>query len=246
MKVEITTMELAELLNTVQGRHKVAQNPLGMSAEDLIERVADRVTEKIQAAIEANAAEEDADDDETLADRISDRLIEHVSFLIEETKRAAAAESVILDGSGLHPLPAGFAPYPVTVIPDEKQEGKAAATDEQPDVVTLGDAYEIEQTPDPNFSNKIIGKKDGMEALEDEPPRKVDSMPVWDESAGVYVVNGNGHIGRDLWKDKKYYEWFNDEIRRLRKEGRSARYIADRLKVRERSVLERLKDSKIE
>lgn len=78
------------------------------------------------------------------------------------------------------------------------------------------------------------------------PPEKTVSMPVWDESAGLYVVNNTGHIGRDLWKKQDYYAWFTDEIRRLIKDGKSPRYIADRLKVRERSVLERIQEAKIE
>lgn len=81
---------------------------------------------------------------------------------------------------------------------------------------------------------------------EDAPPEKTVSMPVWDESAGLYVVNNTGHIGRDLWKKQDYYAWFTDEIRRLIKDGKSPRYIADRLKVRERSVLERIQEAKIE
>lgn len=81
---------------------------------------------------------------------------------------------------------------------------------------------------------------------EDAPPQKTVSMPVWDESAGLYVVNNTGHIGRDLWKKQDYYAWFTDEIRRLIKDGKSPRYIADRLKVRERSVLERIQEAKIE
>lgn len=183
MKVEITTLELAELLNTVQGRHKVTQNPLGMSAEELIERVSDRVTEKIVAAIEANAAEE-PDDDEALADRILDRISE----LGEETKKAAAP----------------------------KEPDKLTAPQKEP------------------------------EAPEDEAPKEAISMPVWDESAGVYVVGGSGYIGRDLWKKEPYYEFFNSEIRQLLKDGKSPRYIADRLKVRERSVMERIRDAKID
>ena len=81
---------------------------------------------------------------------------------------------------------------------------------------------------------------------EDTPPEKTVSMPVWDESAGLYVVNNTGHIGRDLWKKQDYYAWFTDEIRRLIKDGKSPRYIADRLKVRERSVLERIQEARIE
>lgn len=237
MKVEITTLELAELLNTVQGRHKVTQNPLGMSAEELIEKVSDRVTEKIVAAIEANAAEE-PDDDEALADRILDRISE----LVEETKKAAAPkEPVVLDYSTLKPLPAGFALPPAE---DTTEEHEAAG--EQPDVVTLGDLYQSERAADPDYPNKLAAPPKEPEAPEDEAPKEVISMPVWDESAGVYVVRGSGYIGRDLWKKEPYYEFFNSEIRQLLKDGKSPRYIADRLKVRERSVMERIRDAKID
>lgn len=238
MKVEITTLELAELLNTVQGRHKVTQNPLGMSAEELIEKVSDRVTEKIVAAIEANTAEEEPTDDDALADRILD----HISELVEETKKAATPkEPVVLDYSTLKPLPAGFALPPAEGTTEEHE-----AEGEQPDVVTLGDLYESERTADPDYPNKLTAPPKEPEAPEDEAPKEVISIPVWDESAGVYVVRGSGYIGRDLWKKEPYYDFFNSEIRQLLKDGKSPRYIADRLKVRERSVMERIRDAKID
>ncbi len=237
MKVEITTLELADLLNTVQGRHKVAQNPLGMSAEELIEKVSDRVTEKIVAAIEANAAEEQEDDRDDIPALISTTVNESFAKLEENLAKLSAhmVSPSATDAEADH-----LAEADKMVAPPE--DGRAA--DETPDVVTLGDLYESERTADPDYPNEIVGKKEEPAAPE-EPAKKATSMPVWDESAGVYVVNGDGHIGRDLWKKEPYYEFFNGEIRRLLKDGKSPRYIADRLKVRELSVLGRIHDAKI-
>jgi hypothetical protein len=235
MKVEITTMELAELLNTIQGRHRVSQNPLGMSADELVEKVADRVMQKVQAAIEENQAEDEENDDEALACTLADHVAERVEALISETRRATpilladqAAVTQLLHTEGIDAEPAG-----------RPQEEHPEA--ELPE--TVGDLYESEKTQDPDYPNQIIAEKEGPEKVRE--PRTV-SMPVWDEEAGVYVVDNAGHVGRDLWNKDKYRGWFNEEIRQLRKDGKSPQYIADRIKVTAQAVKARMRNYKID
>ena len=242
MKVEITTMELAELLNTIQGRHRVSQNPLGMSADELVEKVADRVMQKVQAAIEENQAGDEENDDEALACTIADHVVERVEALISETRHAAEAtkpERILFapDHAAAAQLlhTASIDAEPVGRPQEERPEA------ERPE--TVGDLYESEKTQDPDYPNQIIAEKEGPEKVRE--PRTV-SMPVWDEEAGVYVVDNAGHVGRDLWNKDKYRSWFNEEIRRLRKDGKSPQYIADRIKVTAQAVKARMRNYKID
>lgn len=230
MKVEITTMELAELLNTIQGRHRVSQNPLGISADELVEKVADRVMQKVQAAIEENQTE-DEENDEALACTLADHVVERVEALISETRRAAP---ILLphDKAALAQL---LHTADIDAEPVERPQ------EEHPE--TVGDLYESEKTQDPDYPNQIIAEKEGPEKVRE--PRTV-SMPVWDEEAGVYVVDNAGHVGRDLWNKDKYRSWFNEEIRQLRKDGKSPQYIADRIKVTAQAVKARMRNYKIE
>lgn len=238
MKVEITTLEIAELLNTIQGRTKVSQNPLGMSADELVDKIADRVIQRIQETLEANQ-EEQEDERDDLPALISGAIDQNFAKLEENLAKLSAL---------LGPPPAAsteadhLADASKMVEPPE--DGRAA--DETPDVVTLGDTYETNRTSDPDYPNETVSKKEEPAAPEDEDAKKVRSMPVWDESAGVYVVNGNGHIGRDLWNKDAYRAWFNDEIRRLRKDGKSPQYIADRIKVSAQTVRARMLNYKID
>lgn len=147
--------------------------------------------------------------------------IDHLSKRIDELEKFSAEQGKQLAGL--------FA-----------DDGKMVTPDPEP-APEMNDAELVNMVlsdPDPASAEESQG--------EDAPPEKTVSMPVWDESAGLYVVNNTGHIGRDLWKKGDYYAWFTDEIRRLIKDGKSPRYIADRLKVRERSVLERIQEAKIE
>lgn len=241
MKVEITTMELAELLNTIQGRHRVSQNPLGMSADELVEKVADRVMQKVQAAIEENQAEDEENDGEALACTLADHVVERVEALISETRRAAEAtkpERILFAPD--HAAAQLLHTASIDVEPVERpQEERPEA--ELPE--TVGDLYESEKTQDPDYPNQIIAGKEGPEKVRE--PRTV-SMPVWDEEASVYVVDNAGHIGRDLWNKDKYRSWFNEEIRRLRNDGKSPQYIADRIKVTAQAVKARMRNYKIE
>ena len=234
MKVEITTLEIAELINTIQGRTKVSQNPLGMSADELIEKTADRVIQRIQETIEANQ-EEQEDECDAISGTVNDSLAKLEESLARFSALLAPPPAVGTETDHL-------ADTDIMVEPPE--DGRAA--DETPDVVTLGDVYEANRTPDPDYPNEIVGKKEEPAAPEEEPAKKATSMPVWDESAGVYVVNGNGHIGRDLWNKDAYRAWFNDEIRRLRKDGKSPQYIADRIKVSAQTVRIRMMNYKID
>lgn len=234
MKVEITTLEIAELLNTIQGRTKVSQNPLGMSADELIEKIADRVIQRIQETIEANQ-EEQEDECDAISGTVNDSLAKLEESLARFSALLAPPPAVNTETDHL-------ADADKMVEPPE--DGRAA--DETPDVATLGDTCEINRTSDPDYPNEIIGKKEEPAAPEEEPAKKATSMPVWDESAGVYVVNGNGHIGRDLWNKDAYRAWFNDEIRRLRKDGKSPQYIADRIKVSAQTVRTRMMNYKID
>lgn len=238
MKVEITTLEIAELLNTIQGRTKVSQNPLGMSADDLIEKIADRVIQRIQETLEANQEEQEDDRDDIPA-LISTTVNESFAKLEENLAKLSAhmVSPSATDAEADH-----LAEADKMVEPPEDDR----AADETPDVVTIGDVYETNRTSDPDYPNEIVGKKEEPAAPEEEPAKKATSMPVWDESAGVYVVNGNGHIGRDLWNKDAYRAWFNDEIRRLRKDGKSPQYIADRIKVSAQTVRVRMLNYKID
>lgn len=237
MKVEITTLEIAELLNTIQGRTKVSQNPLGMSADDLIEKIADRVIQRIQETLEANQ-EEQEDEHDDLPTLISGAIDQNFAKLEENLAKLSAHDA----GTWFDDHFGHLADTSKMVEPPE--DGQAA--DEAPDVVTLGDTYETNRTSDPDYPNEIVSKKEEPAAPEEEPAKKVRSMPVWDESAGVYVVDGNGHIGRDLWNKDAYRAWFNDEIRRLRKDGKSPQYIADRIKVSAQTVRTRMMNYKID
>lgn len=245
MKVEITTLELAELLNTVQGRHKVAQNPLGISADELVEKVADRVMQKVQAVIEENQTEDEENDDEALACTLADNVVERVEALISETRRAAEATKPqpIL----FHPDRAAVAQLLHTVGIDAEPVEKPQ--EEHPEAElpeTVGDLLESEKTEDPDYPNHIIAEKEGPEKPAGEPQKKTVSMPVWDEEAGVYVVDNAGHVGRDLWNKDNYRSWFNEEIRQLRKDGKSPQYIADRIKVTAQAVRNRMRNYKID
>ena len=236
MKVEISTMELAELLNTIQGRHRVSQNPLGMSADELVEKVADRVMQKVQEVIAENQAGDEENDDEALACTITDHVVERVEALISETRRAAPillARDQAAVAQLLHT--ASIDVEPVERPQEERPEAELPET--------VGDLYESEKTQDPDYPNQIIAEKEGPEKARE--PRTV-SMPVWDEEAGVYVVDNAGHVGRDLWNKDKYRSWFNDEIRQLRKDGKSPQYIADRIKVTAQAVKARMRNYKIE
>lgn len=238
MKVEITTLELADLINTAQGRHKVAQNPLGMPADELIEKTADRVIQRIQETLEANQEEQEDDRDDIPA-LISTAVNESLAKLEENLAKLSAhmVSPPATDAEADH-----LAAADKMVAPPE--DGRAA--DETPDVVTLGDLYESERTADPDYPNKLVTQKKEPEAPEDEAPKEAVSVPVWDESAGVYVVKGSGYIGRDLWNKDAYRAWFNDEIRRLRKDGKSPQYIADRIKVSAQTVRTRMMNYKID
>lgn len=237
MKVEITTLEIAELLNTIQRRTKVSQNPLGMSADELVEKIAGRVIQRIQETLEANQ-EEQEDEHDDLSALISGTIDQNFAKLEENLAKLSAHDA----GAWFDEHFGHLAETGKMVEPPEG--GRAA--DETPDAVTLSDTYEINRTSDPDYPNEIIGKKEEPAAPEEEPAKKATSMPVWDESAGVYVVNGNGHIGRDLWNKDAYRAWFNDEIRQLRKDGKSPQYIADRIKVSAQTVRARMMNYKID
>jgi hypothetical protein len=77
-------------------------------------------------------------------------------------------------------------------------------------------------------------------AKTEETPVGPEEIPMYDPVTEMYIVHGNAYIGKELWNKVAYKEFFNDEIRRLKTEGKTQQYIADRFKVTSTAVANRI------
>lgn len=99
---------------------------------------------------------------------------------------------------------------------------------------------DIISAPQEDQPDRAGGEAKEPAAKAEETPVGPEEIPMYDPVTEMYIVHGNAYIGKELWNKGVYKDFFNDEIRRLKSEGKTQQYIADRFKVTSTAVANRI------